>query len=78
MASRITTNQLDSKLKDYVTNNSKEHKQLHARVSDLSDAVKENRQMFTERMDRLDHRIWAIVMLTLGSLMASVLTMIVS
>lgn len=78
MAQRITTKQVHDELKTFIDHNCKEHKQLHARVTDLSDAVKENRQMFTERMDRLDHRIWAIVMLTLGSLMASVLTMIIS
>lgn len=78
MTKRVTTTQVHNELKGYVANNTHEHKQLHARVTEMGDAVKENRKFFTERMDRLDHRIWAIVMLTLGSLMASVLTMIVS
>lgn len=78
MTKRVTTTQVHNELKTYVANNTREHKQLHARVTEMGDAVKENRQFFTERLDRLDQRIWAVVMLTLGSLMASVLTMIVS
>jgi hypothetical protein len=39
--------------------------------------AKEARKYFEQRLDRLDNRIWGIVILTLGSLMASVLSIII-
>jgi len=62
--SRVTTKELDTRLKTFIDHNCKEHKQLHARVSELGDAVKENRTFFTDRLDRLDNRIWMIMALT--------------
>ena len=46
-------------------------------MNDLQAQIKENKAFFTERLDRLDSRIWTIVILTLGSLLASVLSIAV-
>jgi oligoribonuclease (3'-5' exoribonuclease) len=62
--SRVTTKQVHDELKTFIDHNCKEHKQLHSRVSELGNAVKENRSFFTDRMDRLDNRIWMIMALT--------------
>lgn len=62
--SRITTKQVHDELKTFIDHNCKEHKQLHARVTELGKAVKENRTFFTDRLDRLDNRIWMIMALT--------------
>ena len=57
--------------------NSYEHTALETKVNDLQTQIKENKAFFTERLDRLDSRIWTIVILTLGSLLASVLSIAV-
>ena len=57
--------------------NSYEHTALETKVNDLQAQIKENKAFFTERLDRLDSRIWTIVILTLGSLLASVLSIAV-
>ena len=57
--------------------NSFEHSVLETKVNDLQTQIKENKAFFTERLDRLDSRIWTIVILTLGSLLASVLSIAV-
>jgi len=54
--------------------NTKEHHALESKVNDLQEQIRENRTFFTQRLDRLDNRIWTIVVLTLGSLLASVLS----
>lgn len=54
--------------------NTKEHSALENKVDDLQAQIRENKTFFTERLDRLDNRIWTIVILTLGSLLASVLS----
>ena len=56
--------------------NSYEHTALETKVNDLQTQIKENKAFFTERLDRLDSRIWTIVILTLGSLLASVLSVV--
>jgi CHASE1-domain containing sensor protein len=57
--------------------NTAEHHALEKKVDDLQTQITENRSFFTERLDRLDNRIWTIVILTLGSLLASVLSIAV-
>lgn len=64
MSKRITTLQVHADLQNYAKHNTYEHKQLHARVTELGNSVKENRLFFTERLDRLDNRIWMIMGLT--------------
>jgi hypothetical protein len=58
--------------------NAVQHAQMRERIDLLQDNIKENKSWFNGRLDKLDQRIWAIVMLTLGSLLASVLTMVLS
>ena len=57
--------------------NTAEHHALEKKVDGLQQQITENRSFFTERLDRLDNRIWTIVILTLGSLLASVLSIAV-
>lgn len=57
--------------------NTAEHNALEKKVDNLQEQITENRRFFTERLDRLDNRIWTIVILTLGSLLASVLSIAV-
>ena len=57
--------------------NTAEHNALEKKVDNLQTQITENRSFFTERLDRLDNRIWTIVILTLGSLLASVLSIAV-
>ncbi len=58
--------------------NEHQHAQMRERIATLQADIKENKTWFNGRLDKLDARIWAIVMLTLGSLLASVLTMVLS
>lgn len=46
-------------------------------IDDLKDAVKENRDFFTERLDRLDNRIFWILGLVVTTLVTIVSVMIV-
>ena len=57
--------------------NTAEHSALEKKVDNLQEEIKENKTFFTERLDRLDNRIWTIVILTLGSLLASVISIAV-
>ncbi len=57
--------------------NTAEHNALEKKVDNLQEQIKENKSFFTERLDKLDNRIWTIVILTLGSLLASVLSIAV-
>ena len=57
--------------------NTAEHNALEKKVDGLQEQITQNRSFFTERLDRLDNRIWTIVILTLGSLLASVLSIAV-
>jgi len=69
-----TAHTVQAELVQLKKENTKEHTALESKVNDLQEQIKENRTFFTERLDRLDNRIWTIVILTLGSLLASVLS----
>lgn len=69
-----TVDTIQAELIQLTKENSKEHGALEHKVDDLQSQIKENRTFFTERLDRLDNRIWTIVILTLGSLLASVIS----
>jgi len=45
-------------------------------IDDLKESVKENRLFFTERLDRLDNRIFWILGLTISTLVAIIGVMI--
>ena len=56
--------------------NTKEHTALENKVNDLQTQIKENRTFFTERLDRLDNRIWIIMagtITTLVTVLASII-----
>lgn len=74
MSKRITTEQLHKELTTYATNNNREHKQLHARVTELGEAVKDNRTFFTDRLDRLDNRMWMLM----GGVLSTLVTVVVA
>lgn len=74
MAKRITTQELHTEI-EQIKNNHLTH--MMEDIDDLKDAVKENKQFFTERLDRLDNRIWAIVLLSLGTLLSTIIGMMV-
>ena len=48
--------------------NTKEHHALENKVNDLQQQIKENRTFFTQRLDRLDNRLWIIMAGTITTL----------
>jgi hypothetical protein len=50
---------------------------LSDRVDDLKEAVKDNREFFTNAIESLDKKVWALVLLTLSTLLATIATMMV-
>lgn len=68
--SRITTKELHAEIK-IIKENHLAH--IHDCIHRLEDDVKDNRKFFTERLDKLDNRIWAIVLLSLGTLLSTVI-----
>ena len=42
-------------------------------LEELKDEVKDQKTWFQQRLDRMDNRIWALVIMVLGSLIASIL-----
>jgi len=52
---------------DIIKNNHLAH--MAQDIDELKDDIKENRKFFTERMDRLDTRIWWIMGLTVTTLL---------
>jgi hypothetical protein len=77
MSKRISTQELASELNTLKCENAAQHSALETKVNQIDTDLKNIRTYFEGRLDRLDNRIWAIVLLTLGSLLASVLSIIV-
>lgn len=69
MAKRITTEQLHNEIK-VIKENHLAH--IHDCIHRLESDVKDNRRFFTERLDRLDSRIYWI----LGTIIATLATVI--
>ena len=65
MAKRITTQELHTEI-EQIKNNHLAH--MMEDIDDLKESVKENRTFFTERMDRLDNRIFWILGLVISTL----------
>lgn len=74
----ITTQELHSKIEQLEISNDLQHGHLSDRVDDLRDAVKDNRDYFTKAIESLDKKVWALVLLTLSTLLATVASMMVS
>jgi len=67
---RVTTQELHKEI-EQIKNNHLAH--IHKDIDNLWVDVKDNRKYFQERLDRLDNRIWAIVLLSLGTLLSTVI-----
>ncbi len=74
----ITTQELHNKIEQLETSNDLQHGHLSDRVDDLKDSVKDNREYFTKALESLDKKVWALVLLTLSTLLATVASMLVS
>jgi len=74
MAKRITTQELHSEI-EQIKNNHLAH--MAEDIDDLKESVKENRTFFTERMDRLDNRIFWILGLVISTLATVIGSMLV-
>lgn len=77
---RVTTQQLHGEIDQVkndisvIKNNHLAH--LEQSVSVLQSDVKDNRKYFDSRLDKLDHKIWTLVLLTLGTLLSTIAGMI--
>ena len=74
---RITTQQLHQDVIQLREQNSKEHDNTKTTMDSLHQDIKENRKYFDNRLDKLDGKIWGLVMLTISTLIAVITTMIV-
>ena len=74
----ITAQELHSKIEQLEISNDLQHGHLSDRVDDLRDAVKDNREYFTKAIESLDKKVWALVLLTLGTLLTTVISMMVA
>ena len=75
MAKRITTQELHKEI-EQIKNNHLAH--MAEDIDELKDAVKENRDFFIGRLDRLDNRIFWILGMVLTTLVTLVATIISS
>jgi len=69
---RVTTQELANEIK-VIKDNHLAH--LDADVRELKEDIKENRKFFTERMDRLDNRIWWVLGLTVTSCISIIISL---
>ncbi len=74
---RISTQQLHQDVIQLREQNSKEHDNTKTSMHSLHQEIKENRKYFDTRLDKLDGKIWGLVMLTISTLIAVITTMIV-
>jgi len=73
MAKRITTQELHKEI-EQIKNNHLAH--MAEDIDELKDAVKENRDFFIGRLDRLDNRIFWILGMVLTTLVTLVATLV--
>lgn len=70
---RVTTQQLAQEI-DTIKNNHLAH--MAQDIDELKEDIKDNRRFFTERMDRLDNRIWWVLGLTVTSCISIIISMV--
>ena len=70
---RVTTQQLKQEI-DVIKDNHLAH--MAQDIDELKEDIKDNRKFFTERMDRLDNRIWWVLGLTVTSCISIIISMI--
>jgi len=75
MSKRITTQELHSEI-EQIKNNHLAH--MAEDIDELKDAVKENRDFFIGRLDRIENRIFWILGMVLTTLVSLVATIISS
>ena len=75
MSKRITTQELHSEI-EQIKNNHLAH--MAEDIDELKDAVKENRDFFIDRLDRIENRIFWILGMVLTTLVSLVATIISS
>lgn len=75
---RTTTQELHNKIEQLEISNDLQHGHLSDRVDDLKESVKDNREYFTKAIESLDKKVWALVLLTVSTLLATVASMMVS
>jgi len=73
MAKRITTQELHREI-EIIKNNHLAH--IEQDLDSLDTAVKDNRKYFETRLDRLDNRIWGLVLLALSTLGATIASIV--
>ena len=66
-SSRVTTRELHREI-EIIKDNHLAH--IHDCIHRLEEDVKDNRKFFTQRLDRLDNRIWWIFGITVTSLIS--------
>lgn len=73
MAKRITTQELHSEI-EQIKNNHLAH--MMEDIDELKDAVKENRDFFIGRLDRIENRIFWILGMVLTTLVSLIATLV--
>lgn len=73
MPKRVTTQELAKEI-EIIKENHLQH--IAEDIDELQEAVKENRQFFIERLDRMDNRIWLILGATVSTLITILGTII--
>jgi hypothetical protein len=72
MAKRITTQELAQEIK-VIKENHLTH--IHDCIHRIEEEVKDQRKYFTNRLDRLDNRIWWVLGMTVTTLVSVMLAM---
>lgn len=76
---RVTTQQIHCELEqvkqeiNVIKNNHLAH--MEKSMSVLQTDVKDNRKYFDDRLNKLDNKIWTLVLLTLGTLLSTIASM---
>jgi acetyl-CoA carboxylase alpha subunit len=76
--SAITTQELHNQIEQLDTSNDLQHGHMSDRIDDLKDSVRETREHFTKALESLDKKVWALVLLTLSTLLATIAGLMVS
>ena len=74
----ITSQELHNKIEQLNTSNDLQHGHMSDRIEDLKLAVRDNREYFTKTLESLDKKVWALVLLTVSTLLATIAGLMVS
>ena len=73
---KLTANSVQAELIQLKNENTKEHTAMEQKVTDMQQQIRENRTFFTERLDRLDSRLWFIMVGTISTLITVLATVV--